>query len=805
MARIGRRLPEPPSEPTGASVIRGDEEDDFDATEPEDEGEEYEDDASDVNNPDIVNLGSGPKIGGGYGGRGRRGGFTDEADHVLGRATSPKLYSAAAQFPTCVQLRCWKWENGVPVSLGTIDAEATEEDFVRQFFSAMPRRGEARAQFRLRPIDIRGQELGQESTTIISEHHGALRALREAEEEEKEMRMYGRGGGRYGRGEEHGAGGTPQVVVEAPAGGGGTEQMGHVMDRMLEVVEARSRALEEALEMERERVREEEKQRAQERIDLASNAAQGVQALTERAMRDEASRQERAMKMQQEQSQLVLTTITTQFQQSQQMAAQMAEERRRQDEFRLEQERQRAERERQENEARLRREREEAEVKRLREREEAELRIREAREEAKARFEQQKMELELRVAREREELERKDKREREEREARERWFAEERTRREEREAREAKDREEARLRREMLEREFMERRERVEREELRLRETDRERKERLEREEKERREAMLKEELREREAERQRQHELRVKELEATAQRDREHAERMASMAKMELEARSSAQSSDTLGNAIKMFSTLGVPPEEVMQRMFGMGGKGGDEDEDGEKKDNGWMAALPLALGALGEVAKAMSAKNAAAPPPPPRPPAYPPPPAYPQGGPPPRAAFAPTQSSQRPVQRTLPPPPPEFAPAPREERVPVEVVATAGEQPAPDAAPLTQQEETVALPRPLSTSERASAAGMNLKAIKAARVGLRTLVKKVSAADEEKWEELIGTAIMSEVSIYHYVKATNVRDAMLEAGADEELTKRVSAAMRNSSIVPSDLPYGDNGGSQE
>jgi hypothetical protein len=276
-------------------------------------------------------------------------------------------------------------------------------------------------------------------------------------------------------------------------------------------------------------------------------------------------------------------------------------------------------------------------------------------------------------------------------------------------------------------------------------------------------------------------------------------------MAKMELEARSSAQSSDTLGNAIKMFSTLGVPPEEVMQRMFGMGGKGGDEDEDGEKKDNGWMAALPLALGALGEVAKAMSAKNAAAPPPPPRPPAYPPPPAYPQGGPPPRAAFAPTQSSQRPVQRTLPPPPPEFAPAPREERVPVEVVATAGEQPAPDAAPLTQQEETVALPRPLSTSERASAAGMNLKAIKAARVGLRTLVKKVSAADEEKWEEIIGTAIMSEVSIYHYVKATNVRDAMLEAGADEELTKRVSAAMRNSSIVPSDLPYGDNGGSQE
>ena len=132
------------------------------------------------------------------------------------------------------------------------------------------------------------------------------------------------------------------------------------------------------------------------------------------------------------------------------------------------------------------------------------------------------------------------------------------------------------------------------------------------------------------------------------------------------------------------------------------------------------------------------------------------------------------------------------------------MEMVAPAVEQTAPPAAPPAQQEEAVALPRPLSTSERASAAGMNLKSIKAARVGLRALVKKVSAAEEERWEELIGTAIMSEVSIFHYVKATTVRDAMLEAGADEELTKRVSAAMRASSIVPSDLPYGDEGDSQ-
>ncbi|NDD30924.1 MAG: hypothetical protein EB084_21925, partial [Proteobacteria bacterium] len=608
------------------SAMRGaqQDEDDFDASEPEEEeGYEGEDGAAEgLNDPDVSSLAAPPKIGGGYGARGRRSEmFGEEADHALGRASSPRLYAQASQFPTCVQLRVWKWENGVPVGLGTIDATSTEEDFVRKFYTAMPRRGEGRAQFRLRPIDIRGQELGQEVTTVISEHHAAIRQMREAEEEEREMRMYGRG--RFRGEDDDRNGGPPQVIVEAPQTNDSGEQMGHVVDRMLEVVEARSRALEESLEMERDRLREEESRRAQERIDLATNAAQGVQVITDRLMKDEAQRAERALRAQQEQSQMVLTTITTQFQQSQQMAAQMAEERRRQDEYRLEQERQRADRERRDVEERLRREREEYEAKRMREREEAEIRLRTEREESARKFEQQKMELEMRLQREREELERKEKREKEEREARERWFAEERARREEREAREAKEREEARLRREMLEREYLERKEKSERddrerrdaiirEELRLREAERERKERLEKEEKERREMLLKEELREREAERQRQHELRVKEMEAAAARDREHAERMASMARMELEAKASASGNDTLGNTMKLFSQFGIPPEEVFPRMFGVKTSGGDEEE-GEEKSPGWMAALPMALGALGEVAKAMAARNGA------------------------------------------------------------------------------------------------------------------------------------------------------------------------------------------------
>jgi hypothetical protein len=824
MARNGgRKLLDPPSDPVNVAAMRKvspqDEEDDFDASEQEEESYEDEDGgAAALNDPDVLQLGQTPKIGGGYGRGARRSEmFGEEAESSMGRATSPRLFAQASQFPTCVQLRVWKWENGVPVGLGTIDAAALEEDFVRKFFSAMPRRGEGRAQFRLRPIDIRGHELGQEITTVISEHHSAIKQMREAEEEEREMRMYGRGGmnGRFrGDHEDRGNGGTPQVIVEAPQQSDGGEHMSHIADRMLEVVESRAKALEEALEIERERMREEESRRAQERIDLATNAAQGVQALTERAMKDEAQRAERAMRGQQEQSQMLVTTLTSIFAQQQGMSAQQAEAQRRADEYRLEQERQRADRERREVEDRLRREREEYDARRLKDKEEADFRLRIEREEATRKFEQAKMELEMRLQREREEMERKERREREEAERREKWFAEERMRREEREAREAREREEARARRDEKERE-----------EARMREADRERKEKLEREDKERRELLLKEELRERESERQRQHELRVKEMEAQAARDREHAERMASMARLELEAKSSAAGGDTLGTAMKLFSQFGIPPEEVMSRMFGTGKRAEGEEGEDDEKPPGWMAALPAAMGMMGEFAKAMATRNAAAPAPRPAPQymapqqAAPPPPQAP-----PQQFLAPAQRPpQRPVpqaqarsqQRMLPPPPATTeleslmsnAPVPNEEgvirMVPESSLAEGERKPTIRIVPNEEEAAPAPVQRPTqaSLSELASNAGLNLKAQKAARTGLRNLVKKVAAAEEEKWEELIVSAIMQEVNIYHYANAVTVRAGMLEAGASEELAARVMSAMRASEMVPKDLPYGDGG----
>jgi hypothetical protein len=459
------------------------------------------------------------------------------------------------------------------------------------------------------------------------------------------------------------------------------------------------------------------------------------------------------------------------------MSAQQAEAQRRADEYRLEQERQRADRERREVEDRLRREREEYEARRLKDKEEAEYRLRIEREEAARKFEQAKMELEMRLAREREELDRKERREKEEREARERWFAEERSRREEREARESREREEMRARR------------------------DKE-----EREDKERRELLIKEELREREAERQRQHELRVKEIEAAASRDREHAERMA-------EAKANVAGTDPLGNAMKMFAQFGIPPEEVFPRMFGTKRTGGEEEEEGDEKSPGWMAALPAAMGMMGEFAKAMATKNAAPPSrpapqymAPPQMPPPPPPQQYVAPLPPPRPAQRP--SGQRPpAQAARLPAPPMDEPSlvPNEDGV-IRMVppSSLAEGERPSVMRIVPNEDEVAPAQRLpqaNLSELAASAGLNLKAQKAARTGLRNLVKKVAASEEEKWEELIASAIMQEINIYHYVNAVTVRAAMLEGGASEELAARVMSAMRSSEMVPKDLPYGDGG----
>ena len=643
-----------------------------------DEGEEDGEEVSDLNDPDIAHLGGSPVLGGTRNKeRSSSEMFGEEAEHVIGRASSPRLYSQAAQFPTCSQLRVWKWENGVPVGLGAIDAEANEDEFVRRFYTAMPRRGESRAQFKLRPIDIRGHELGQEVTMVISEHHASLRHLREAEEESRAV---------------------------PPAAGGGSEftgEMSRMVEHMLASAEQRSRALEDTLDNERERMREEELRRTQERVDLASQAAQGVHAITDRMMKDEAGRSDRNLRMQQEQGQMLVTTLTSIFAQQQLMQQQQAEAARRSDEYRLLQEQQRAERERVEAESRLKRERDGAELKRQREQEASDVRLRAERDEATRKFDQAKLEVDSRLARERDEMERRERRDKDESDRRERWLSEERARRETREGTEA----------------------------------------------------------RERETERTRQHERMIKELETQAQRDREHAERMMSMSKLELESRNNAQSTDVLGSAAKMLSQFGISPAEILPRLLGI--KQGEEEEE---KPSMWATAIPAIIGVVGDVARAAAQSKAA------------------------QAAQQEAEAKRLSVQfappRALPAPPPGALYGPPAQAAQPVPVPAGGTEAAP-AAPVSR-----------ALSEVASEKGLQLKAQKAARVALRDLVRNLGNSSEDKWEQTIVLALQNELAIYHYARAVSVKSALREAGASEELAEKVVNFMRTSPLVPNDIP---------
>lgn len=500
-------------------------------------------DAAEMNDPNITHLSPDPSLGGR-----RRVDASAQADALyngepapeegggFGRSSSPKLFAQAASHPTCHQLRAFKWENGIAVSLGVIDAEACEEDFVRQFYSAMPKRGEGRAQFKFQPINIQGRNIGVEFQLVISEHHEAIRLIRETAESEREALASGR-----------------TLVPESDNGNA------RLMEHILATQEARAQNLEDALESERERLRDDEMARAQERIDLASRAAEGVQAITERMMADEARRAERAQAQAQEQGQILVTTLTSIFSQQQAAANALSAEAARRDELRLEQERQRAERERNDADARLKRERDDADHKRKMEREEMELRLRLEREAAERKMAEVKLEVEAKLTREREDAERRDRREREERESRdrrekeereskERWFVEERSRREAREATES----------------------------------------------------------REREAERQRQHDRALKELESAAQRDREHQERMMKLSTIESEAKHRAETGDVLGGATKLLGQLGISLPDLLRPQA-------PEVDEGPAEPSPWVAVIPVALAALAEFAKMATARSQA------------------------------------------------------------------------------------------------------------------------------------------------------------------------------------------------
>lgn len=316
---------------------------------------------------------------------------------AYGRATAPKLWNQSAKFPTATQFRVWIWENGTPTGLGAIDAKADEDDFIRRFESAMPKPGQGRAMFTLRPLDIRGRELGQEITLHISEHHATLQRLREQKRLEAERGMTG-GWGR-------GPGGDVIVNPGDTGSAHAFEEMGRMFESAVDSAERQRELMQARLEEERERLRLEEKERALERVTMAERAVNGVEKMSERLLEADRARAEETIKSQKQHTDTMLTTLTAVFQQQQMAAREQAERAREADALKMAQDREFFDRQRAEAEQRRRDERDEFERKRAAE--QAEFERKRAAELAEAAHKQMEERARLEAERTRLELERK--------------------------------------------------------------------------------------------------------------------------------------------------------------------------------------------------------------------------------------------------------------------------------------------------------------------------------------------------------------------------------------------------------------
>jgi len=308
----------------------------------------------------------------------------------------------------------------------------------------------------------------------------------------------------------------------------------------------------------------------------------------------------------------------------------------------------------------------------------------------------------------------------------------------------------------------MERKEKRERDES-------ERRDRWMSEERERRDKREGEEARARDTERQRQHERMLKDVEMSAQRDREHQERMLALSKIELKNEQSAGGLNILGNAAGFLKQFGVEPTDILPRLFTP-----EQEEKG-----GWLEALPKLLGAASDVVGATMGKNQPQLPggthpallPPPMPGQMYGPDGFPGGMPP----------------GGMPPGPPPM---------PGQPIGPEGEEEEED--PAAQMKETPAQTRTRMLSDEATVGGVGLGAQKNARIALRNLVRGIQQSPEDQWTPLIIQALQAELAIYHYVNAVTVRAALLEAGGSPKMVDSICSLMQASPVVPEDLPYG-------
>lgn len=309
-----------------------------------------------------------------------------ESAPMQGRPTSPPLWKSAQMHANVTQLRVWRRENGVPVSVGTVDARVSEEEFIAHFAHLMPLPGEPPAQFEIRPLDISGSEIDRQIILPpISPGHIVLVRRR------------------------------AQAAAGVAAGGGAAQPAAPDMTPFTRIIEQtlamQKDALsskEQALEEERQRLAEERTRGAEDRISLASQTGRTVEALAERAMQTEQARNDAMLRMSQESNSMLRDATANLFTQLHLAQVQAAEREREANNARLREESERRERERRDAEERRRADIAEQEERRRREREEAERKERALEAEFERKRQRDQEEAERRERRDREDAERRE-------------------------------------------------------------------------------------------------------------------------------------------------------------------------------------------------------------------------------------------------------------------------------------------------------------------------------------------------------------------------------------------------------------
>jgi len=186
-----------------------------------------------------------------------------------GLPSSPPLWAESHMWPSVLAMRVYEEDLSGPVSLGVISVRANEEQFVAQFFDAMPAPKSTPKRFSLVPLDRRNNPVGKEIPIIIHPAHAALR-------HERAKRASAEG---------------PMGIMAAPV---------HkpLDNAIVEALLERLRKGEEISQIDRQSVSDAQQALASERIEMARQTNEHVQTQSERLLELQA-KQSQAMLEQQ--------------------------------------------------------------------------------------------------------------------------------------------------------------------------------------------------------------------------------------------------------------------------------------------------------------------------------------------------------------------------------------------------------------------------------------------------------------------------------------------------------------------------